>query len=138
MGRRAKIVVMPESPEIQREELNDRSYETDYLNVEGRSVMKVLDLLGGHKGKTQTRFHAKVEDLLTKEVIWDEVMSATGTSKEETMSALAHDGLEARSKYMKNFEMKLDLTKEATAMVKGVLNTATIHVKTLFKDKFFP
>ena len=50
-SRRTKVVVMPDSPEIQLEELNDRSYESDYFNVEDRSVMKILDQLGGHKGK---------------------------------------------------------------------------------------
>jgi len=137
-SRRAKVVVMPDSPEVQHEELSDRSYETDYFNVEDRSVMKILDQLGGHKGKTETRFHAKVEDMISKEAVFDEVMSATGTSKEEVMSQLAHDGLEARNKWMKNYELKMDLTKEATAMTKAVLNTAQVHVKTLFKDKFFP
>jgi len=137
-GKRGKVVVMPESPEIQKEELNDRSYETDYLNVEDRSVMKILDLLGGHKGKKETRFHAKVEDFITKEAIFEESMTVEATSKEDGIGMLAQHGLDVRNKYMKNFEMKMDLTKEATAMTKSVLNTAQVHVKGLFKDKFFP
>ena len=137
-GRRARIVAMPESPEIQQEELNDGSYETDYFNVEDRSVMKILDLLGGHKGKAETRFHAKVEDLLTKEIVFDEVMSAPGTSKEDALTKLATHGLEARSKYMVHFVERLEPVREATDLVKDVLNKATVHVKTMFKDKFFP
>merc|ERR1711962_736232 len=62
---------------------------------------------------------AKVEDMISKEAVFDEVMSATGTSREEVMSTLAHDGLEARNKWMKNYELQMDLTKEATAMTKA-------------------
>lgn len=135
-NRRAHIVVMPESPEIVKE--TDRSFESDYMNAEDMSVLKIIDALGGNKGKQETRFHVHVEDYLTKEIIFEEYASAIPTSKGQVMDTLSRHALEARSKYMQTFSQKLELTKESTALTKSVLNTAVVHVKTLFKDQFFP
>ena len=45
------MVVVPESPEQNREEAHHlRNFQSDYLNVEERSILEILDKFGGNKG----------------------------------------------------------------------------------------
>lgn len=128
---RQNIVVMPEAPEIRKSEPNGPSFESDYFNVEQRSVLKVLDGLGGNKGKKETRFRIQVHDYIRKKVIYEKFESADPISKGDVMDAMAHEALKVRSKYMHEFSEKLELTTKSQAITKSVMLSAVIHIKTM-------
>jgi len=137
-SRRQRVVVVPESPERKKEEAHHlKSFERDFLNVEERSISKIMDLFGGNKGKRVMRFRVQVTDLINDEVIYENTMDAFASSRGDVPNHLARKALEARSKAMrKRMDDKIGMmyrVGQLDELTRGILETTAAQIKSVYK-----
>jgi len=136
--RRQRVVVVPESPERKKEEEHHlKSFESDFLNVEERSISKIMDLFGGNKGKRIMKFRVQVTDLINDEVIYEKTMDAFASSRGDVPTHLAKGAIEFRNKAMrKRMDENTGMLKrvgDLDEITRSILETTAARIKSVYR-----